>query len=156
MGTVIRNLIQYEGGEECNYTNGAFRQMNVDNIFCLPIVKPDIEQIVKVWVDANICKYELIKTPIGTSLEGQNLTGYKLMIMGEIKVKYEYVALEETQSVHTAHNIVPFCGYIVMPEVFNPKSIVYPMVLVEDIHSEQVSNRCIYTNVTIMLNSDIC
>lgn len=156
MGTIVRNLIRYEGREDCNYTNGSFKQTNVDNIFCLPLVKPDIEQIVKVWAKAKICKYDLIKTPVGVSLEGQNLTGYKLVIMGDIKVKYEYVALEKSQSVHTASNIIPFCSYIVMPEVFNPKAIVYPMVAIEDIHSEQVSNRCIYTNITIILSADIC
>lgn len=156
MGTVIRNLIKYEGIEKCDYIDGVFKQINVDNIFGLPVVKPDIEQIVKVTTDAKILKYELIRTPIGKSLEGQNLTGYKLMIMGDINFKYQYVALEKTQSVHTAHDSVPFCSYIVMPKIFNPNSIVYPIIIVEDVNSEQVGNRCIYNNVTLMLSADIC
>lgn len=156
MAPVMRDLIQYEGIEGCNYTNGSFKQTNVDNTFCVPVVKPDIEQIVKVWGNAEIYKYRIIKTPVGESLEGQLLTGYKLIIMGQIKMKYEYVALEETQSVHTAHNVVPFCSYIVMPKKFNPSSLVFPTVLIEDIHSEQVGDRCVYSNITIMLNAEIC
>lgn len=156
MTAVMRDLIQYEGIEGCNYTNGSFKQINVDNTFCVPVMKPDIEQIVKVWSDAKIYKYKIIKTPIGKSLEGQVLTGYKLIIMGQVSMKYEYVALEKTQSVHTAHTVIPFCSYIVMPEKFNPSSIVVPTVLIEDIHSEQVGNRCVYSNITMMLNAEIC
>lgn len=156
MTGIMRSLIQYEGIDKCNYTEGTFKQMNVDNVFCIPLVKPDIEQIVKVWANSEICKYDIIKTPIGESLEGQVLTGYKLVLMGELKMKYEYVALESTQSVHTAHTIIPFCGYIVLPKKFNPCSIVFPTILIEDIHSEQVNDRCIYTNVTLMLNAELC
>lgn len=153
---VMRNLIQYFGVEKCNYTLGNFKQINVDNTFCIPVVKPDIEQIVKVWSEAKICKHKIIKTPIGKSYEGQKLTGYKLVIMGEIKMKYEYVALNETQTVHTAHNNIPFCGYIVLPERFNPSTIVFPTVAIEDIHADQCGIRSIYSNVTMLLNVELC
>lgn len=156
MGTISRNLIKYEGIEVSNCANGTFKQTNIDNIFCLPIIKLDIERMVKVCAKANICKYKLINTPVGVSLEGQKLTGYKLIIMGEIEVKYEYITLEKSQGIHTAHSSVPFCSYIVMPDKFNPRNIVYPMVLIEDIHSEQINTRCIYTNFTIRLSANIC
>ncbi|MGL5416307.1 MAG: SPOCS domain-containing protein [Clostridium sp.] len=156
MSAVMRNLIQYEGIEGCNYINGNFKQDNIENTFCIPLVKPDIEQIVKVWGKAKINKYKIIKTPIGKSLEGQVLTGYKVLVMGEVKMKYEYVALEKEQSVHTAHNIVPFCSYVVMPEDFNPVATAFPTVLMEDIDSQQLNNRCIYSNITLMFNVEVC
>ncbi|MGL5380751.1 DUF3794 domain-containing protein [Clostridium sp.] len=156
MVTVSRNLIQYYGIETCSYTNGNFKQFNVDNTFCIPVVKPDIEQIVKVWGQVKISNYKIIKTPKAKSLEGQVLTGFKLVIMGEIQMKYEYVALEKEQSVHTAHNIIPFCEYIVMPEEFNPIAVVFPTISIEDIYSEQLSDRCIYSNITMMINAEIC
>lgn len=156
VGSIIRNLIQYDGIEVCNHITEAFKQTNVDKIFYLPIIKPDIEQIFKVWAKAYICKHKLIKTPVAISLEGQKLTGYKLLIMGDIDAKYEYVALDKAQSLHTAYGRIPFYSYIVMPEVFNPKAIVHPTILIEDIHSELINTRCIYINFTIMLNVDIC
>lgn len=156
MATVMRNLIQYSGIDTCNYTNGTFKQFNVDNTFCVAVIKPDIEQIIKVWANAKICNYKIIKTPKGKSLEGQTLTGYKLIIMGEVEMKYEYVALEKEQSTHISHNVIPFCEYVVMPKEFNPISLTSPTILIEDIHSEQLSNRCIYSNITMMLNADIC
>lgn len=156
MATVIRELIKYEGIESCRYTSGAFKQMNIENTFCIPIKKTDIKEIVKVLVKQRICKYKIIKTPIGKSLEGQNLTGYKILIIGELKLEYQYISLEKKQGIHTVCTIIPVGGYVVMPEIFNPCEIIYPIMLIEDINCKKVSNRCIYTNMTIMLNVDIC
>lgn len=156
MATVMRNLVQYEGVESCIHTEGNFKQFNVDNTFCIPMVKPDIEQLVKVWAKVKIHSHKLIKTPVGESLEGQVLNGYKLILMGEISMKYEYVSLTKEQSVHTAHNTVPFCTYIVMPKDFNPVSSILPLLWIEDIYSEQLNNRCVYSNITIMASAEIC
>ncbi|MGL5380752.1 hypothetical protein [Clostridium sp.] len=156
MAKVIRDLIHYEGIETCRYTNRSFRAMNIDNTFCIPVNKSDIEKIVKVGVNGKVYKYKLIKTPVGRSLEGQILTGYKLLIMGELQLEYQYVELEKKQNVHTVYNRVPFAGSVVMPEMFNICEILHPMILIEDIDTNKVSTRCIYTNVTIMLNVDIC
>lgn len=153
----IRNLIEYNGLSVCKYENlPHFNQVIKDFTFCVPTQKPDIEQIVKVWVTPCIVEQKIVKTPKGTSLEGQNVTGYKLMVMGDIQYKVEYVALEATQGLHTAHVTVPFCGYIVLPEKFNPNTIITASVVVEDIHSEQLDTRCIYNNVTMMLVADLC
>ena len=156
MATIIRNLIQYNGIDTCRYNTENFKQVNVSDTFCIPIVKPDIEQIVKVWSEAEICNYEIVKTPVATSLEGQILTGYKLVIMGNVKMKFEYVALEKTQSVHTAHTIIPFCGYIVLPKEFNPIAVVLPNVSIEDIHVQQLGERCIYSSLAMLLSAEIC
>lgn len=157
MGTIQRDLVSYNGISSCQYKDLAnFRQLNTDYVFCIPDQKPDIEQIVKVWADACVIDSEVIKTPVGTSLEGQNLTGYKLLVCGEIKLKVEYVACERTQSLHTAHTVFPFCGYVVLPKDINPNSIIKASVAIEDIFSEQMDLRCIYNNVTMMIIADVC
>ncbi|MEG0578328.1 MAG: DUF3794 domain-containing protein, partial [Niameybacter sp.] len=131
-------------------------QINTDFTFCVPTQKPDIEQITKVWAKPCIVQKKIVKTPKGVSLEGQNITGYKLMVVGDIQYKVEYVANEATQSLHTAHTTIPFCGYIVLPEKFNVNSILTTSIILEDIYSEQVDIRCIYNNVTMMLVTDLC
>lgn len=153
----MRNLIEYHGISNGIYgTSPHFKQMNVEFTFCVPTQKPDIEQVVKVWVKPSIFSYKVVKTPKGTSLEGQNVTGYKLMIQGDIQYKVEYVALEPEQSLHTAHTTIPFCGYVVLPERFNPNVFIATNVEVEDIYSDLVDTRCIYNNVTLMLSADLC
>ncbi|MEG0857421.1 MAG: DUF3794 domain-containing protein [Terrisporobacter sp.] len=157
MENIQKNLILYNGISNCKPSNiQYFNQINIDFTLCLPKQKPDIDQITKVWIDTCIVESEIIKTPIGTSLEGQILTGYKLLVCGDIKLKIEYIACDTTQSVHSAHTVIPFCEYIVLPTNTNPNTLINPSIIVEDIFSEQLDCRCIYNNITMMLIANIC
>lgn len=157
MDSYMNGLIEYQGIDDCSFSNpDIFKQTNIDNTFYLPIQKPDIEQIVKVKAESKIDNYKIVRTPVGVSLEGQRVTGYKLMACGEVTLQYSYVANKEDQSMHSATNIIPFCEYIVMPEDFNPFLTISPLVLIEDIYSEQLDMRCIYNNITLMIVVDLC
>ncbi len=157
MANIQRDLIEYSGIDLCPVKNKKnFTQFNLEEVFCIPTQKPDIEQISKVWVEGEINCKELVKTPVGESVEGQILTGYKLLVCGEISLKVQYVACEPTQTVHTAHTKFPFCTYVVLPADTNKNSIIKPSVVIEDIFSEQLDERCIYNNITLMLLVDIC
>ena len=47
MSSIIRNLIEYHGIDTCKYEEMPyFKQVNVDYAFCVPLQKPDIEQVV--------------------------------------------------------------------------------------------------------------
>lgn len=156
MGSVVRGLIEYSGISTCGVKDlKNFRQVNFEGEFCVPCEKPDIEQIVKVYTDIDICNHEVIETPIGISLEGQEVTGYKLLVSGDIKYKIQYAADEVTQSVHTFHHCSPFCGYIVLPKKFNESSYISPYVVIEDVSVEQMDSRCIYSNITLLLVANI-
>lgn len=157
MGTIQRNLISYNGISTCPFSDlPYFKQLNIDYTFCIPKQKPDIEQVVRVWVDTSVVDTEVVKTLIGTSTEGQVLTGFKLLVCGDIDLKIEYVACDTTQSVHTAHTVVPFCGYVVLPENLNLNALIKASVIVEDIASDKLDCRCVYNNITMMLIADIC
>ncbi len=157
MSSIVRNLIEYHGISTCNYEDMPyFKQMNVDYTFCVPTQKPDIEQIVRVWATPSITEKKIVETPKGISLEGQQVTGAKLMVTGDIEYKVQYVANEATQSLHTAHTTYPFCGYIVLPENYRSNTMIEASVSIEDIYSDQMDLRCIYNNITMMIIADIC
>lgn len=157
MANIQRDLIEYSGITNCSIKNKKnFTQFNLEDVFCMPMQKPDIEQINKVYAKGCITCQEIVKTPVGKSMEGQILTGYKLLVCGEINLRIQYVACEETQSVHTVNTKFPFCSYVVLPADTNPNSIIKPSILIEDIFSEQLDERCIYNNIILMLLVDIC
>ena len=157
MASYVRDLIEYHGIETCGHENASiFKQFNTENTFKLPTEKPDIEQIVKVRGEAKIKDYKIVKTPIGKSLEGQNVTGYKLLVCGTLKIQYEYVANEVTQSVHSAINTFPFCEYVVLPGDFYPQSMMFTTVCIEDMYSQQIGTREIYNNITAMIVVEVC
>ncbi|MGL4450021.1 MAG: SPOCS domain-containing protein [Sarcina sp.] len=157
MAKIFRDLIEYNNiNDHCVKHVENFRQSNLDYVFCIPVQKPDIEQIVKVWAEPCIKCGKLVITPVGTSLEGQTVTGYKYLMEGSITLKVEYVALETSQSLHTVQTEVPFCSYVVLPKDFNKNTIITPSVLIEDINSTQMDCRCIYNNITFMAIVDLC
>lgn len=157
MSEIVKNLIQYIGiADDLPENHDVFKQLFVDDTFCLPDAKPDIEQIVKVSGELEIRSKKVVKTPKGTSLEGQLLTGWKLVIEGFVKLKIQYVADEPDQPVHGAHVNIPFSTYIVLPEDFIQGTPVSVIGYIEDIFSQQVSRRCIFNNITILLTAEFC
>lgn len=157
MSDLVRNLIQYVGiSDHIPENSTVFKQLNVEETFCLPVEKPDIEQIVKVVAQLQVTSTKVIKTPKGTSLEGHVLTGWKLVIEGFVNQKIQYVADEPTQSVHAAHARIPFSTFIVLPGNFIPGTPITVNGYIEDIFAMQTDRRCIFKNITILLTADFC
>lgn len=128
-----------------------FKQFSVQETLEIPCAKPDVEQIVKVMAEVLIISTRVIKTPKATSAEGQILTGFKLIVEGEISQKIEYVADEPTQSVHAAHFHIPFSTFIVLPEDFTVGTYLTVTGYIEDIYALLVDKRTIFKNVTILI-----
>lgn len=154
MASIVKNFIEYAGLADslpCLQTPASFKQFSVTETVCLPHAKPDIEQIVKVIAEAVITNTHVIKTPVARSAEGQVLTGFKLIVEGVIKQKIEYAADSPEQAVHAAHFEVPFSNFIVLPSNFVIGTPVAVTGYIEDIFSKQVSKRCVFKNITILL-----
>lgn len=130
-----------------------FKQLSVQETLTIPAEKPDAEQIVTVSAEVVITGTTVIRTPVGTSQEGQILTGYKLVVEGKVCQQIEYVADEPTQSVHAAHFVIPFSTYIVLPADFVPGTPVTVTGYIEDIFVELLCKRTIFKNVTILLDA---
>lgn len=157
MANIVRNLIEYSGLADYLPSDAvAFKQFSVEETLCIPCQKPDIEQIVKVMADVSIKSTRIIKTPKAVSLEGQRLTGWKLLIEGELNQKIEYVADVTEQSVHAAHFNVPFSTFIVLPETFKIGTPISVLAYIEDIFVQQLNKRCMFKNVTILIDAEFC
>lgn len=155
MANLVSNLIEYAGiADNLPEAPEAFKQFNVQETVCLPAAKPDIEQIVKVMAEVVITSTRVIKTPVATSLEGQILTGYKLVVEGEVMQKIEYVADEPTQSVHAAHFNVPFSTFIVLPSDYVMGTPLVVTGYIEDIYAKQIDKRCIFKNITVLVTAE--
>lgn len=157
MSSKMRDLIQYEGISSipaCTTTQD-YKQSNLQGILCVPVAKPDVEQVVRVWGKIDVQHYEIVATPVGTSVEGQQLTGCKMMIVGELSFKVQYVACDATRTVHTAHFMVPFCDYIILPKSFNRQFYMKPQAFIEDIHINMMNCRCFFYNVMALFTAKL-
>lgn len=130
----------------------AFKQLSREEYVQIPVQKPDIEEILNTLVDIKIINTKVITTPAITSLEGQKLTGYKLIVEGILNQKVEYVADEPQQSVHAAHFRVPFSSFIVLPTTYDGGPVEVEGV-VEDVFWKLVDKRTIFKNITFLITA---
>lgn len=148
--------ITVESNEAVTYVGIAiFKQISVDENLTIPEVKPDVEDILDVIADVEITYTNVIKTPIVTSYEGQQLTGWKLIVEGKLKQKISYIADEPTQSVHAAEFDVPFSTFLVLPKDYKECQQVKVVGIIEDVFVKLVDKRTIFKNVTLMLQGKI-
>lgn len=80
-----------------------YKQFGVEETLVIPDIKPEMEQITQVLVEAVITDYRVIVTP----------TGLKIIIDGTLTQKVIYVANDDVQSVHSAEFVKNFCNFIV-------------------------------------------
>ena len=133
----------------------TFRQISIDEYLEIPCQKPDIETINNITGEVKILNCHVIQTQNAKSTEGQQLSGYKLIIHGVLKQVIEYTADEPTQSVHSAHYDVPFSNFIILPPDFVLGSKIDVEGVVEDIYSNVISKRCFFKNTTVLLVAKI-
>ncbi|WP_053956594.1 DUF3794 domain-containing protein [Inediibacterium massiliense] len=141
-----------------------FKQFSVFGELQIPNEKPDIEQLTSVMVDPEIVSMRLIDTPCMKSLEGQLLSGKKLVIELKLKQKITYVADEPTQSVHAAHFENLKSVFVIMPQkiddiciqdlFYTDRLIVKPYI--EDVYGELRSKRTVFTNIAMLIDVVIC
>ena len=158
MASVMRNFIEIEGiNTNCIPKDAtSFKQFNVEETVCIPVAKPDIEQIIKIIVESEITSTRSIATPVGKSLEGQVLTGWKLIVEGRVNQTVQYVADCPDQPSHAAHFSIPFSTFVVLPADFVMGTPITVTSFIEDVYAAQIDKRCIFKNITLLLTAELC
>ena len=154
MGNKVFNMIEYQGISDFFPDNPTtFTQITVCSDLCIPSFKPNIQRVTKITSSVSISDYKVIKTPIATSLEGQNLTGSKLIVHGTIRYVVVYIADDSCQSLYSSTFQVPFCTYVVLPEYFLASTPIDIVPYIEDVY---VDNFCLEGAVDIKRIISIC
>ena len=133
----------------------SFKQITIDEYLKIPTQKPDIEQINNISGKVKILNCHVIKTSKLTSLEGQGLSGNKLVVHGELNQVVEYTAKDTNQSIHVAHYDIPFSTFIVLPESYKIGSKVEVTGILEDVFFNAIDERNFFKNATVLLTAKI-
>ncbi|MGL5066339.1 MAG: hypothetical protein ACRC6T_00730 [Sarcina sp.] len=149
------NEIQSEDVGIIDIALSNFRQVNKDEYLTIPLEKPDIDEIDSISASVKITNTHLIKTSIVRSVEGQKLTGYKLMINGYISETVEYTSKSDSQGLYSASYEIEFSDYIIMPLNFNSSSRIEVEGKVENVYHKKVSKREFFNNATVLLVAKI-
>lgn len=128
-----------------------FKQISLKSNLSVKPSKLGIEQINSVTGNAEITDFYIIETPISTSLEGQHMTGHKLIFHGFLSLEVEYTADDEEQTVYSENYLEPFSSFVILQPEFNSDSIVSIKAKVENIYFKQTTTCCFFTNTTMLV-----
>lgn len=138
-----------------------FQEVNIVETLVIPEQKPDMEKLSSVMINPKVVATKLISTPVALSYEGQNLSGYKLIVELSLQEKVKYVACLPNQSIHAAHydNIMKSV-FVVVPEMYKGQRVcdlirkgkfsVTPYI--EDVHAVMKDSRTIYKCITLLVD----
>jgi hypothetical protein len=152
------------------HDDDSWTEISIPENLILPREKPDIEQIVSANIVAKIIRTKVIVTPSterAPNFEGKLLTGRKLIIEGQLCQSITYTADFCNQPVHSAHFVVPFSAFIIIPKkvtIVNDCTccerkidslfINYQVnACVEDVFIQEISKRRIFKNVLLFLQA---
>ena len=152
------------------HDDDSWTELIVPASLALPKEKPDIEQLISSKVIVRIIRQKVIVTPsteIAPNFEGKLLTGRKLVVEGELCQSITYTADLCNQPVHSAHFIIPFSAYIVIPKcvrIIDKFTCCEKMIdslfihfqvnpCVENVFIQEISKRQIIQNVLLFLHA---
>ncbi|MGL4912858.1 MAG: hypothetical protein ACRC3Y_10575 [Romboutsia sp.] len=155
IANIVRNRVLYSGIDEYIPDNiNSFTQMNIDRVLTIPCHMPDIDELLKVGVDFNIRDKKIVKTAIGTSLEGQNLTGYKLLTEGEFIVRLDFCADDANASIYTFRDNLFFNNSTTLDEDTNLNGRFSENIYIEDIYAQRVGPKEVLINISFIFTAE--
>lgn len=155
---IIRDLIEYSGIEKVKIqkNDNIFKNIYLEESIILPLNKHDIKQMTKVEIFCDITESRVIKTASGKSFEGQILTGGKLFVAGNMKIKFQYISYDGEQLLNTFTHDSLYSGTIVLPEGSKEELYIQANTFVEDLYIISHNTREIYLSIDLLLLASVC
>lgn len=146
MGKYVRELVEYNGIDQCPFNDlFNFKEISVDNNFCISNNKPDIKSLIKVKGVSKIQSYEIIQTP--------NL---RILLNGTVTLEYQYASNTLDETVHFETTNISFTDFIALPSDFNIQAMIHPMVFIKYIHCTLIDLKCMLNSLILMLAVETC
>ncbi|URZ17989.1 hypothetical protein [Clostridium felsineum] len=128
-----------------------FKQFNIYKTVHFPNSNINLKEEINYTSRIDIVSAKLINTPIGISIEGQHLTGKKLVILGILNVnlllhgkcKYEDKAMKNIK--------IPFSEFIVVPREICEDKEVNLRYLIEEVIVRPITKHDILISSVILL-----
>ncbi|MEG0710726.1 MAG: DUF11 domain-containing protein [Niameybacter sp.] len=132
-------------------TPSTFKQVSLEQSLELPLDKPDIDVINTIGGQISLLKSYIIKTPKGIAIDGQTLTGSKLMVHALFEMSVEYASNEIDSCICTAHYTLPFSTFIILPENATPSANVPIDAKIQNVSWRVLNNRCFFACASILV-----
>jgi len=129
----------------------CFKQINLYQTIYLPHRCGDSRFQVDAIGKLNILKTKFIDTMKGESIEGQYLTGKKLIILGNFITKFYFHYGFSSSKVLYQDNSIDFSTFIIVPKEICKDQPIHIKYLIEDITVANISSQKALISATILL-----
>lgn len=162
MANIVHNGVNGIGvSDNMPETVSYFQEVNIIENLVIPDEKPAMQKLSSVIVSPKVVATKIINTPVALSYEGQNLSGYKLIVELSLQEKVKYVADMPNQTIHAVHyDSIMKSVFVVVPEFYKGQRVcdlirkgkfsVTPYV--EDIYAVMKDCRNIYKCITLLVD----
>jgi hypothetical protein len=155
MSNIVRDRILYSGISEYIPSDiSSFTQMSINEILNINEKLPDLDEIIKVSIHPQVRNTKLVKTGIGTSLEGQALTGYKYLSEGEFIIRIDFCGNDSNGCIYTFKDHIYFNNATTLPKNISENSRVSESIYIEDIYAQILSNRELLINISFIFTTE--
>lgn len=153
---IVRGSIEYIGiNTDIPDNINIFRIFNLCDTIENRAENINIEEIIQVVTRISILEYNLMDTAEGSSIDGQKLTGKKLIVEGVCESKIQYLARNKNErKLETLRCNMPFCEYIVVPSRCTKGNLLDINVYINDISVRNSIGKLILS-VSGILTADI-
>ena len=153
---IVRGSIEYIGiNTDLPDNINMFRIFNLCDSMDNRVVNVIVEEIIQVVTRIRILEYSFMDTTEGVSVDGQRLTGKKLIVEGICENKIQYMAIDKgDQKLETLRYNIPFCEYIVVPSRCTKGNLSDVNVYINDISVRGSIDKLI-VSIAGMLTADI-
>lgn len=156
MSELINSKITYNGiSNYIPYDINFFTQSNINKVLKLDDNLCDIDEILKVSVNLKNNRSRLVKTALGTSLEGQCLTGWKYITEGIFNIRFDYCGFDAQSSIYTFKKSIYFNSAIALSEDTNYNYKIIDTIFIEDIFSQVLNKREVLVNINYLFTAEI-
>lgn len=151
MNLLVRDGISYSGiSDYIPNEITSFEQRNTDKVITINQKLPNIDDILKVSISKELENSNVAKTATGVSLEGQSLSGYKLLTEGKFVVRIDYCSESNNGCIYTFKEVIYFNNATTIPKDKGQGSRVVEDVYIEDIYVEKISERDLIVNISFI------
>lgn len=127
-----------------------FKQMNIYKNITLCDGCVSENQIQVTSVDIKIVSKKIIETMKGISLEGQVLSGKKLILIGTLEVKIFIKTSDRCKQGYWIEREIPFSTFIIIPNDICDQDPICISHQIEDITTLVLTKGKIFTTITIL------
>ena len=141
------NLTEIINGDEIKY----FTEFNVYETLQFPYKHINLQVPIEVITKLNIESTKFIDTFQGNSIEGQYLTGKKLIVLGTLNVKLLIPYWDCKLRVYLRCINLPFSTFIVVPKEICKNQPINLKYLIEDSTAKAITSHLVLVSGTILL-----